>query len=340
MKKIVKPTGYNRLRSHVDSNSVTMCATVGDEFIAMAGKHIRATVDEIGHPKCSFVEGDPENKQFSEKLNRISKRTFFACSIGTAVCFALAIVMAMLDGWVYQVAFTLSYFMLAGCLLHEGVGIFLARLFGDKEIKSFVKFHAASNATINAFNATQKVPTLEEAKQYSIFNHQNQYVKNGYMAVVFIAFSLLRFLPIWVYIATAIALVVIVFTGEKNGWLRFWQFLVTSKPQDCHYEAAIAAMSETVEFFERAKFEKITEIDVLRSILEICKKCENNDSCEEREFRKQRLKELTEKGETGKVEAMKYVQEEDAVVEEVTESEEKLDESSSSPSQDTEEEAQ
>lgn len=339
MKKIVKPTGYNRLRSHVDSNSVTMCATVGDDFIAMAGKNIRATVDEIGHLKCSFVEGDPENKQFSEKLNRISKRIFFACSIGTAVCFALAIVMAMFEGWVYQVAFTLTYFMLAGCILHEGVGIFIARLFGDKEIRSFVKFHAARNAAINAFNATQKVPTLEEVKQYSIFNHQNQYVKNGYMAIVFIGFSLLRFLPIWAYVATAIALVVLVFTGEKKAWLRFWQFLVTAKPQDCHYEAAIAAMAETAEFFERAKFEKITESDVLRSILEICRKCENNDSCEEREFREKRLKELTEKCETDKVESHKDVQEE-AVVEETTESEEKLDESSSSPSQDTEEEVQ
>ena len=339
MKKIVKPTGYNRLRSHVDSESITVCALVGDEYLAMAGNNIRATVDETGHPKCSFVEGDPENKQFNDKLDRISKRTFFACSIGTAVCFALTIVLAMFEGWLYQVAFTLSYFMLAGCLLHEGVGIFIARLFGDEEIKTFVKFHAARNAAINAFNATQKVPTLEEVKEYSIFNHKNEFVKNGYMAVVFIAFSILRFLPVWVYVATAIALVVIVSISEKNGWMRFWQFLVTSKPQDCHYEAAIAAMADTAEFFERTKFTRYSESDMLKNFLRSCQGCEKYDSCEERETCENRLNELTGEGDTEKVETSKE-ETDDVVAEDATESEEKLYDTSSSPLPDAEEDAQ
>ena len=346
MKKIVIPTGYNRLETLADKDGLFLRGTVGDNYVAVGGPIIRATAAEGQEPECKEVENKDEYIGFADKLDKLGKRAFIICSVGAVLCFVLSIVCAFFEGWIYQVAFTLAYFMIAGCILHKGVGIFFAKLFGDEEVKEFTKYHAAKNAVENAFYATGKVPTLEEVKEYSTFNHQNQYVKNGYMATVFVAFSVLRFLPILLYVLSAILLVAFVTVWEKKSLMRFWQFLVTSKPDDSHYNVAIAGVEECADFFKHVHFEKNersepTTYEEFEFALALCEGCEVYDSCDKREERLKKfevLKKEREAEEAKEADAAKNP--EDAQTEEVVDETNSNKLSSSSNPTDTEGESE
>lgn len=297
MKKIVIPTGFRRLETLADKDGLFVRAELGDNFVAVGGPIIRATAGEGESPECKAVENKDEAFGFADKLDKLGKRALIICSVGAVLCFVLSIVCAFFEGWIYQVAFTLSYFMIAGCILHKGVGIFFAKLFGDEEVKEFTKYHAAKNAAVNAFYSTEKVPTLEEVKEYSTFNHQNQYVKNGYMATIFVAFSVLRFLPILLYVLSAILLIAFVTVWEKKHLMRFWQFLVTSKPDDIHYNVAIVGIKESAKLFENVHFERTVSkepltYEELELALELCEGCEVYDSCDKREERLKMFEQL------------------------------------------------
>lgn len=298
MKKIVNPTGFARLEGFAEKNGVTIRPYLGFFPIFSVGPTIRATVDENGLTSCKVVEEESEFNQLEDKIAKLKKRALVACSIAAVLMFVLTLVFALVEGVMYQVTFTLLYFCIAGILMSESVGIFFARLFKDEEIRNYSKYLGAKNAIINAFNATDRVPNQEEIREYSTWSGEPKYHRDCYLATVFIAFSVLRFLPLPWYILSAIILVGALISLEKKRILSFWQVLTVSKPDDVHYHAAIEALREAIKFYDEMHFSLVVSVETeadpkqLELALENCKKCADYDSCEEREKREQLLKEL------------------------------------------------
>ena len=298
MKKVVSPTGFARLEGFAEKDGVTICPYLGIFPEFSTGPAVRATVDENGLTSCKTVKEVTEFNQLKDKIQKLQKRALIIGAVGAVLMLILTLVFALTEGSMYQVTFTLLYVMIAAMIMSDSVGIFFARLFGDKEIKNYSKFLGAKNAVINAFNDTDRVPNQEEIREYSTFSGDTRSQKGCYLATIFLAFSVLRFLPLPIYFVTAIALIAVLMGFEKKHILSFWQALIVSNPDDVHYNAAIEAMREAIKYYDDIRFRLgivvTVEVDPkeLEIALENCKKCAEYDSCEERERREKLFADL------------------------------------------------
>lgn len=288
MKKVVNSTGLNRLIGFAEKNGVTMTALLGIPPIFSKGPTIRATVDENGITHCAKVETEYEYTELDVKLDKIKKNTMVGGIICVILAFISTLVLTMYEGWAYQITLNVVYLALAVLTNPLAFGIFFSRLLGDKEIVSFCKYNAAKNAAINAYNDTDKVPNSEEIREYSWHEWESPFVRGGQFITVLLGFSILRFLPMVLYIISALALVIIVFMSNMKPLSRFWQFLVVSQPDDVHYNAAIQALHDATEFYDNLHFSLDDFILVAGEGFVVKVKFAESDGSEEEDLSKER----------------------------------------------------
>ena len=214
--------------------------------------------------------------QLSEMLFKIS------CYIGI-ISMLINLFFVFTKLIVFDILTTIAFFSISVMFLYKGFAIFVARLRNDQEIVNFSKFLAAKNAVENAFYDLRKIPNVEEAKKYSIFSIDSNYLIGAPYATFIIVNLFLRFIPdLWYFLCTFLALILILILAQKK-MLFFWQFLIVSKPDDIHYKTAIASLTQNInqinsieistQSFENFETEHFSE--------EKCKYCDSYDFCKE-----------------------------------------------------------
>lgn len=123
----------------------------------------------------------------------------------------------------------------------------------SKRLEQTSKFVSASHMATNAYNKLQRIPTIEEAKNFSRFSKHStlSYTFASSLSHIFVFTILLitSTLSIWELIflcLTPIAMILLSFAGGLN----FLQALVTTKPSDKDLEVAI----EGIKVFEENVF--------------------------------------------------------------------------------------
>lgn len=289
MKKIVSPTGEIRLDGWAESDGVVFKAIKSSTNpFRIALQHTFARSDDSGDiitESSMFML--PSIPRIDAKLSKIAKTTFIILTILSAVLFIASIAFiatSLPEGLMFH--FLYSMFFVTTALLSQsmGVGVAFAKLLGNQDIISFSKFFSARNAVTSAYYGLGRVPTLEEAKEYSYYSPANEYTKFNYIATFFIAISFIRLIPnLIVYVLVAILVSVIIFTLDKKNKLLFWQNLIVEKPDDIHYETAISALNEAINFANNEKkhiFPIPFPVELLPNFPEEkCNGCECYDFC-------------------------------------------------------------
>lgn len=289
MKKIVKPTGNIRLTGKAETDGVAFSAAKHFGPAGISSSKVFAAVDENSGITCykynpyQHISGiDSEIASRSKTTRKIAYALFFIFLVAYLVCGIIQIGFG-------NIFFVLSYIMLSVTGLKKAVTIFLARISGDKEIKSFSKFLAAKNAVQNAYYDLKRIPSIDEAKQYSRFSFTSEYIEpfDAAFATIFIPYSIachgIPFLPL-ILVFSFVTLIAIILA--KKHMLFFWQFLILSKPENIHYEAALKALAESVSEVDSIEmhvtsFEISVNDEHHNFSGEKCKGCEFYDLCKE-----------------------------------------------------------
>ena len=125
--------------------------------------------------------------------------------------------------------------------------MFFKRIFGSKSAQRLARFHAAEHAVINAYYDLQRVPTLEEIREYSSYSYRCGSLNSFKYGLLFLGFALARLIPgLWFILAMLVAWIVDFILVKTDG-LTFMEFLVLDKPSDAEYSVAIKAMDESVK---------------------------------------------------------------------------------------------
>lgn len=289
MKKIVNPTGFNRLEGVAEKDGVTIRPYLGRTLIFPVGPTIRATVDENGLISRKRVERQEEYNQMKDKLKKLEERAFICSFIATILIFILGFVLAAFEHPWFFVPINLMYLSIAAIFLSKKISILFARIFKDKEVIEYSKYLGAKNAAINAFNDKGKALKLEDVKEYSLYSNSWGSKGDTITATTFLILGVFRFLPPAWYILSIVVVFSIVMILEKKNILAFWQVLEVSKPDDKHYNAAIEALNGVVEapnelavilgYIAMMNFEP----RILELTLKQCEEREKNDSCKKRD---------------------------------------------------------
>ncbi|MBR3614927.1 MAG: hypothetical protein IKL55_07105 [Clostridia bacterium] len=261
MEEIVqqKRNGSVRLEKVTDCDAVIFRATKVVDHIGFkfdCDGYI-ATIGENGTINCE--ENTREYCKIDKLLEtRVTKLDFIVHLITITLAF---IYLLLADGSVVKGVFHLLFeFSFALCLIPKAVAIWVYRLMGDKEFKSYSQFLEASNSAQNAFYALGRVPTVEEAKCYSPYEIQNKYLPKLHWPTTILALGFVNNVYGWNFLIVCLLIFVTTYILNKKNLLYFWQRILVAKPDDVHYEAAIAAISNAVKWTEKVEIKCTTII--------------------------------------------------------------------------------
>ena len=294
MKKIVNQPKGLRLDGVVDSGGVGFIPTkdAGPAMVQTSG--FFATADESGSINCDVIYPDyrrpdnDENYDAHDKMdNKISSHVKLVWGCGAAIIVASFVLLFMtisspnVDIWM-NVLMSVIYISFIVCIIPKAFVIFLGRVFRNKEMIEFSKYLGAKNAVQNAYYDLRKVPNKEEVKDYSLHASECKYTRLGYVAALWVLISVIRFINGWWYWIAAILAILILMFLEHRNYLTFWQTLIVSKPDDKHYNVAIAALEETDELinsFDISFHMFKGQLDPENFEEEKCKNCPAYDFC-------------------------------------------------------------
>lgn len=137
---------------------------------------------------------------------------------------------------------------------------------------SLGKYHSAEHMAIAAYKSMQKIPTIEEAKQFSRFSKacgSNEVINKTLFFLLLSIELALGDVLIFPYdiLLMIITTILIIVAGEKK-WLRFLQVCYTNIPSDDELEVAI----EGIRFFDYMESEierKMEKLDLGNQFVEI-----------------------------------------------------------------------
>ena len=291
MKKPIQLTGNIRLVGHAEKDGIAFQATrlVGPMGITPDGT--LASANESGNILCTPWSVMQNPFIIQEKIKKLSKVVLLVAGILAILFLSSYFALITLTEASYNILFIIAYIMMSFVYLPKAVGIFVARIFGNKEMQAFSKFLAAKNAVENAFYDLGRIPSIEEAQTYSTFSYYSDYVPkiNALSASLWVCLAFVRILPnSWCFLGLLIVVSVFLVFAKKLNFF-FWQYLIVSKPEEIHYETALAALEGSLTSLDSIKIGTISvTVEELCEDLQIpefeeekCKGCENYDFCKD-----------------------------------------------------------
>lgn len=218
----------------------------GIEFYSKRNKGYiaRATLAEDGTIVTSYAKKiSSEKKSFAQNLIKWTKIVTLSVVIAiviTGIQYLLKIDGIQLLGLEF---FSISIYLLIRFFISS------AKERRTAKGRSCYRFHSAEHMAINAMKKLQRVPTLEEIKQFSRFEKCCSSNLTAYVAVLYLWMSLcITLLEIFqqgiLYLVVALLGLCIILLLDLLCGLNFLQYLTTIPPTDKELEVAIAGIQE------------------------------------------------------------------------------------------------
>ena len=292
MKKIVEHPEQIRLNGFAESNGVGFLPSKKEGILIVQTPGFFASPDGRNHLKTKYINPDIRDKnsedkdvlKTEQKLKKYTKVFAIIIAVLALACMVLSFVSVKWEDsnlWTDLFA-TAMFVLLAMICLAKPCVIAILKFFGNKEIRSFSKFLAAKNSIENAYYDLGKVPTIEEAKQYSTRSLKCPYTRYGHFALICLFIGIIRNLDGIFYWIVAVAAIALVWVLEEKNHLTFWQKPILSNPDTKHYQVAIKALEESLKVIGHVHigYKEINfETDGLAG--ENCNMCEKYDFCKQ-----------------------------------------------------------
>ncbi len=205
-----------------------------------------ATIDEQGNITSKWMSKKEQKNKYKEN---IEPKEFLSLLLSFL---AFMIILIFLMEYVSD-----NYFTQISLIVLATIEAFILRCYNDKKFRPNVhRFHSAEHMVINAYRKLNRVPTIEELRNYSRFD--NTCGTNIITLIIVNNISLFycSFIPDLLYMCIAIILSFgIVIILLKNGVLNFLQRFITDTPTDKELKVAIAGMTVWLENEQKEKEE-------------------------------------------------------------------------------------
>lgn len=205
-----------------------------------------STVDELGNIKTEWTTMKKYKKEKSKHDKIEDMRKFFMfilCVVPFITVFSILIVWALSKDTILGIRFLLMgyAFMPLGTFV---MTVFIER---KKEKNSF-KFHSAEHMVLNAYRKLNRVPSLEEIREYSRFSNTCGTNATTQVVMNFTLMFLCTFIsnPLYRIIGMVSASIIVLILLEC-GCLNFLQKYTTIIPTDKELSVAIAGMNVWLE---------------------------------------------------------------------------------------------
>lgn len=276
MKKIVlrKPSGQP-IDGYAEDNGVgyRLLLDFGNGILVVPSLFVKAKPDGTNEASASKPNG-----RTSLHIQANGLRMLRALTI-VAIILLIATIVCAFNNYELALHFrSLMFAVIACAMLSNGLFVFFGRISGNEELNSFSKFQAAANAVRNAYCDLGRVPSIEEAQQYSYFSPRTKYLPTAAEATFCLALAVATHLPSpFLPFAMGTLFAIFWITKDKDYYF-FWQFLLVSEPSDTHYEAAISALTTALSVQSISKEEFMEAISTSFSE-EKCSTCPSYDFC-------------------------------------------------------------
>ena len=114
--------------------------------------------------------------------------------------------------------------------------------------KRLGRFHAAEHMAVNAYNTLQRVPTMDELREFSRFSSscgsKSMTKEILYSTINAILISTTGRISFWLYLVCVIIWLLIYFHLCKTSGYRFLQIFITNKPTDVELNVALQGLKE------------------------------------------------------------------------------------------------
>lgn len=289
MSKNVERTAEIRLRGFAETNGVAYEAGL---FYGLAGVNRigkLVTAKEDGTLSCEDYDFDTNIPEISRKIRKRGKIIKIISLILALVCIIGYIATAFASPTENYLGFGMAYIFLGISFMNNATAIGLGKFVGDQDMENYSQYAGAKNSVLNSYYLYGKVPTMEEAKQVARTIERAEYVENANFASFLILLGICRFLPTFWFLVASIALIFISIKADSKFFKWGWQMIATtSKPEEIHYQAAIKALEEALEWTKNIKVKvsrKEIPLEELKQVSEHvfeeekCKECPSYEDC-------------------------------------------------------------
>lgn len=186
--------------------------------------------------------------ELSERLESLSSGRYYSTRNRVLVFDVILILICLFSMDFHFVLASIYFSILVSFKLFTFIDISYQMKSNNGKDRSLARFHAAEHMAINAYEKYQRIPTFEEIKRSSRFSKSCGSMKHLKQIAICSLISLsVAFLADWNSIAYFISLVLIVVLSYFDGWIRFLQIFITSKPSDKEIEVAIEGLKNFEE---------------------------------------------------------------------------------------------
>lgn len=134
-------------------------------------------------------------------------------------------------------------------------------------------FHAAEHMALNAYEKLQRIPTLEEIRNFSCFHRYcgSRFIFSRILAFLMLCLSMAFFAVNYslLYFISIGLIIVFIIVSDKCGLLKFLQIFVTNRPSDKELMVAIEGLKKfefMEDYFQNEKDSPITQLLLKLSI--------------------------------------------------------------------------
>lgn len=202
-----------------------------------------STIDEYGNIKAEWTT----MKQYKKERKRHKKRknTFIFLLYAAPIC---AIFSILLEWMIIKNLILGIRFFFIGFAIVTFIVFLINAYVGRKIEKETYKFHSAEHMVINAYEEIERVPTIEEIRDFSRFSNDC----GSNIIPLTIILSIIEFLGTFILNLFCRSMVLggacfVVFTLRDRGFLNFWQNFTTIPPTDRELNVAIEGMKVWLE---------------------------------------------------------------------------------------------
>lgn len=207
-----------------------------------------ATIDEDGIITTNWTTTRKYQKS-RDKHEKIAEMK----EIFILVVFSLPFAILFYILWNLNPIYGSQTFLIVNSLLLLGLFLVFTNRKGKQE-KNLYKFHSAEHMVLNAYRKLERVPSLEEIRQYSRFSNSCGTNLTTHTIISYITMFACSFIPNALYMLIGvISGQVIICILTNHGFLNFLQKFTTAPPTDKELSVAIAGMNVWLENEKKEK---------------------------------------------------------------------------------------
>lgn len=257
MKKMVRQNGDISFNAESANNAISFSAVKEVGPTSVGFPTVVARIDNHGKITCEDIDDfSKERNNFHKVFAKMGRKHSKRFLIIGMIFLLISIPIGIIDNRLSNV--TVGLFMLSiGCSMAPGsIGFFVEKLKGNKEVINVMKFHAAEHAAINAYYDLNRVPTLEEIREYSNFSYNCGSLAELRPLFIMMVVAISRMIfpsPITIIVYFICTLLLLFWSRKIKPY--FLEFLVTQNPTDREYLVAIAGIERAVSVIEEVEIE-------------------------------------------------------------------------------------